>query len=252
MTDSISKALMLDKFPLNGKAVVIVQHHEGSAFLHSLLSQCAKQGRKICLVSFNQCLAYYHSVGSRLGWNLKATHNKHELMFFGGMEALKEVVKHKDPGCTFGFVQQPKSSHPLQKLVGEIENAVTSWDGQQFTIFIDEIDCLLSLGVKLKDVIMFYQHCHSLSRSSSMGSLVVSSGLSADGDVEAKQCAALVSHWSDLKLTEKGLQTGRSKDLSGTLNVRWNIPPFSVQQYQFKRFDRGIKMFAPGTSSAVL
>lgn len=260
MADSVVKALMLDKVPLDGKAILIVQHNYGSPFLHSLLSSSAKQNRKICLVSFNQSVSYYHSVGTRLGWNLKAQQSKQHLTFIGGLQALREVLLTKPPDGPniFDFVLHPTSSvNPLQVLSDQIKSAVSNWTNEPFTIVIDELDALLSLGVTVKDLVAFYQLCHSLIRSpgpSSQGSLVVSLGLAPNlADNEGSKCAALLSHWSDLVLTEKGLQTGSSKDLSGTLSIRWNVPPFSPEQvYQFKSFERGIRLFAPGTCSAVL
>jgi hypothetical protein len=67
-------------------------------------------------------------------------------------------------------------------------------------------------------------------------------------DKEVIQCSQLLAHWCDLVITEKGLQTGKSKDLTGSLTVNWNIHPFTEQHFHFKCYDRGIKMFAPGTA----
>lgn len=255
MSDSVSNALMLDKIPLDGKAFLIIQKNHCSSFIHSLLCHSARQSRKLCLVSFNQTLTYYHNVGTRLGWNLKALQNKDQFAFVGGVNALvKGNSNQQEQSNLFKFLFETNSS-PLQTLREEVQNIITKWAGSgPFTLVIDDLESLINLGVEIKDIVSFYQFCQSLIHSSSggIGSLIVSIGLSTQADVEIKHLSSLLSHWSDLVLTERGLQTGRSKDLSGTLHVHWNIPPFTDQHYQFKCFDRGIKMFAPGTCSAVL
>jgi len=267
MADQLSKALMLDKIPLSGKAVVVVQHNDNdsSPFLHALLAYNAKQNRRLCIVSLNHTANYFHSVGSRLGWNLQAQKSNGNLIFISELDTLKASLQGQSEKFAFMFNM---STSPLENLLSEIEKSISScWSSQQlpFTLVIDEMDCLLSTGVPLRDVMAFYQRCHSLtvvqSSESSVrgeGALIVSLGCRIAADVEATQLANLLSHWSDLVLTEKGLETGRSKDLSGSLSVHWNIstptdvegPP--TQHYQFKCFDRGIRCFAPGTSAAVL
>ena len=266
MADQVSKALMLDKIPLSGKAVVVVQHNDNdsSPLFHALLAYNAKQSRRLGIVSLNHTPNYFHSVGSRLGWNLQTQKSNGNLVFISELDTLKASLKGQSD--KFAFMFHPSAS-PLENLFSEIEKTISSWSSQQlpFTLVIDELDCLLSTGVQLCDVVAFYQRCHSLTVQQSSnfngrgeGALIVSLGCRIAADVEATQLANLLSHWSDLVLTEKGLETGRSKDLSGSLSVHWNIstptdvegPP--TQHYQFKCFDRGIRLFAPGTSAAVL
>ncbi len=237
---------MLDKIPIDGKTVLIVQHNYGSPFLHSLLTQCARQGRKICLVSFNQSVGYYHNIGTRLGCNLNNLISKNQAVFVGGLQALKDSFRLQNSSNTFDFVFN-NSTSSLQALFTAIEGATSSWDNQPYSLVIDELDCLINLGIHLTDIVQFFQHCHTLVQKGSKGSLVVSIGVTPT-DREITQFSSLLSHWSELVLTEKGLQTGKSKDLSGILTVNWNIPPFTEQHFHFKCFDRGIRMFAPGTA----
>ena len=247
MADPVAKALMLDKVQIDGKVVLIVQKiNDGSPFLHSLLAHCARQGRKICLVSVSQSVGLYQSVGTRLGWNLSNLLSKNQAVFIGGLHSLKDSFKLQKSTDPFDFVFNPCISH-LQALFSAIEAATSNWVDQPFSIFIDELDCLTNLGVQLNDVVNFFQQCHSLIQKNSKGSLIVSVGVTQN-DKEITQYSSLLSHWSDLVLTEKGLQTGKSKDLSGILTVNWNIPPCTEQQFHFKCFDRGIRMFAPGTA----
>ena len=259
MADQVSKALMLDKIKLSGKSVLVVQHndYDSSHFLHALLANNAKQGRKQCIVSLNHTANYYHSVGSRLGWNLQAQRSSGNLVFLSELDTYKATLKGQSD--KFAFMFHPITS-PLENLLNELKKSISSWSCQQlpFTLVIDQMECLLSSGLQLHDVMAFYQRCHSLATEDGIGALIVSLGCRIAADVEASQLTNLLSHWSDLVLTEKGLETGRSKDLSGSLSVQWNIstpedlegPP--TQHYQFKCYDRGIRLFAPGTCAAVL
>lgn len=246
MADTVMKALMLDKIQIDGKSVLIVQHSDGSPFVHSLLTHSARQGRRICLVSFSQSIGYYHNVGTRLGWNLNNLLSKNQAVFIGGLHTLKNSFQSQCPSNPFNFLFNPASC-PLQALFLAIESVILGWIEQPFSVVIDELDCLLNLGIEPKEVIKFFQQCHSLIQTYSNGSLVVSIGVTPL-DKEITQCSMLLSHWSDLILTERGLQTGKSRDLTGTLTVKWNVSPFSEQHFHFKCFDRGVKMFAPGTA----
>lgn len=247
MADTVVKALMLDKIKIDGKTVLIVQHNYGSPFLHSILTHSARQGRKICLVSFNQSADYYHSVGSRLGWNLNNLSSKNQAIFIGGLLSLRDTMKKKDSANPFNFVFE-QSTSPLDGLLSTIKDVLVSWTGQPFSLVFDELDSLINLGISPKDVVNFFQSCHSLiPKNNSAGSFVVSIGVTAT-DTEMIRFSSLLSHWSDLVLTEKGLQTGRSKDLTGILSVNWNISPSSEEHFHFKCFDRGIRLFAPGTA----
>lgn len=246
MADTVIKALMLDKIQMDGKSLIIVQHNDGSPFLHSLLTQSARQGRKICLVSFNHSVGYYHNVGTRLGWNLNNLLSKNQAVFIGGLQTLKDSSRLQNCSNPFDFLFNP-STCPIQTLLLSIQEVVSNWVEQPFSLVIDELDCLLSLGVEPKHLVKFFQHCHSLVQTNSKGSLIISMGVTPS-DKEVIQCSQLLAHWCDLVITEKGLQTGKSKDLTGSLTVNWNIHPFTEQHFHFKCYDRGIKMFAPGTA----
>lgn len=247
MADSVTKALMLDKIPIDGKSVLLVQYNDGSPFLHHLLCHNARLSRKMCLISFKQNVGYYHSVGSRLGWNLNNQLSKGQFSFLGGLQTLSDAFDTTDTNNPFRFVFQ-HCSPLLSNLISAVQTALSGWKDEAFTLVIDDVDCLFNMGIPFKDVVMFYQHCHSIVHSSgSKGSLVVSVSLSPS-DIELVRFSSLLSHWSDLVLTEKGLQTGVSKELGGSLAIHWNVTPFTQQVYHFKCFDRGIKMFAPGTA----
>jgi len=60
----------------------------------------------------------------------------------------------------------------------------------------------------------------------------------------------LVSRLSSLHLGVSGLETGLSKDVSGVLEI--STLDSDTKTLQFKLLDKDVRIFAPGTSSAVL
>lgn len=246
MVDNVTKALMLDKYSIDGKTILLLQQDDSSPFLHSLLAQSAKMRRKILLVSFSQVLGYYHSIGTRLGWNSNMLLSSGQLQFIGGLQAVKDAFTNPESSNPFSFLNK-SHSFSLSDLLLKVESILTSWHEEEFTFVLDELHYLCSIGVEMHDVGRFYQACHSLVQACPKGALIVSTGVFSQ-ESEETQCSKLFAHWSDLVLTDKGLKTGRSKDVSGILAVNWKIPPFSEQLYHYKCFDRGIRMFAPGTA----
>jgi len=250
MSDGVAKAFMLDKIPIDGKSILIAQEESSSTFFHSFLAQSAKSGRNICLVSFNQNQSYYHNIGSRLGWNSKTLQSKNQFTFIGGLPLFP--LKSNSDTSAFDFLCD-STEFPVKSLILMIKDVIVKWGHSPITLFIDELNSLLNLGVPLKDAVTFYQFCRAMVDATDNAniSLIVSSGNTLN-DLEGRQCTSLFSHQSHLVLTEKGLQTGLSKDLSGTVTMDWKIAPYHHQQYQYKSFERGIRIFAPGTCTAVL
>lgn len=246
MVDNVTKALMLDKYCVDGKSILLLQQDDASPFLHSLLALSAKSKRKVLLVSFGQVLGYYHSIGTRLGWNPNASISSCSLQFIGGLQVVKDAFLDPEGLNIFSFIHG-NNHFCLSSLLSEIESTITKWHNEQFTVVLDELHHLCSIGIETKDIVKFFQSCHSLVQACLGGAFIVTTGVFCENSDETK-CSKLFAHWSDLVLTEKGLKTGRSKDISGILAVNWNIPPFSEQLYHYKCFDRGIRMFAPGTA----
>lgn len=250
MADGVTKAFMLDKIPVDGKSIFILQEESSSPFFHTFLSQNAKLGRNICLVSFNQNQSYYHNIGTRLGWNSKTLQSKNQFAFIGGLPLFPFNSESDKSAFDFLF---DDTEFPLKTLALIIKDTIEKWSPSPVTLFVDELNSLLNLGVSMKHVVAFYQFCRAMVGITDTAniSLIVSSGSSVN-DLEAMQSASLFSLQSHLVLTEKGLQTGLSKDLSGTVTMDWKIAPYHHQQYQYKSFERGIRIFAPGTCTAVL
>ena len=182
--------------------------------------------------------------------NSKLLHDKNQFTFIGGLPQFQ--FNPESDENAFDFLYKDLV-FPLQTLALIIKDTIELWGPSPITLFIDELNSLFNLGVPMTDVVKFYQFCRAMVNTTNTSnlSLIVSSGNTVN-DSEALQCTSFLSHQSHLVLTEKGLQTGLSKDLSGSVTMDWKIAPYHHQQFQYKSFERGIRIFAPGTCTAVL
>ena len=246
MADEVSRALMLDKLLLDGKSVLIAQYTDTSPFIHTFLAHSAKNGRKICLLTFNLTATHYHNIGTRLGWNSQLLQNKEQFRVIEGLLGISQELNSASDGNLFDFILNEKQ-YPLLNLFHRVEKILTGWPDSPVTLIIDRLDCLLSLGISTKDILQFYQQCHNLVKgtSSMHGAFVTSIELASDDKVLV-HCTNLLSHWCDLVLTVKGLETGVSKDLTGSVSIQWAGNQQLKAYFHFKCFDRGVRMFSPG------
>ena len=236
---------MLDQIPISGKCVTILENCDVSPFVHTFLAHSAKQGRKICLVSFNQSKTYYHNVGARLGWNPQQAELKNNYMIVDALSCFKSAVQNQGESNSFSFLVN--NEHPLQSLSASIGNVLTDWSDSTVTLILDRLDCLFSLGLSMQEAASFYSFCRSFVGPST--ALITSTAVNPE-DTQIRQYCNLLSHSSDLVLTVRGLQTGLSKDLTGSVTVSWSTE--LTRNLHFKCFDRGVRIFAPGTCTAVL
>ena len=225
MADEVLRVLTTNQFSLNGKSVLITQYTDLSPFSHTFLAQGAKEGKKILLISFCQPSTVYHNIGSRLGWNSQLLQSRDRFLFMDGLAILQ-----KDP--TLGALAQ------------NVEEILSMWSEAPVMLLVDRLDCLFLLGATSAQVFGFFKHCRDLIKGKS--TLVTSLELAAH-DQQLSNCATLLSHWSDLVMVVKGLETGVSKDLTGRVTIHWSHShTINLQHFHFKSFDRGVRMFAPG------
>jgi hypothetical protein len=72
-------------------------------------------------------------------------------------------------------------------------------------------------------------------------------------DEQADQLSAFLAHCAHLNIVVRPLSTGRSINVTGNLNFMWtsNLSQ-EKNQYQFRVEEKDVKVFAAGTSTAVL
>eukprot|EP00088_Acartia_fossae_P019373 TRINITY_DN21306_c0_g1_i1.p1 TRINITY_DN21306_c0_g1~~TRINITY_DN21306_c0_g1_i1.p1 ORF type:complete len:238 (-),score=22.97 TRINITY_DN21306_c0_g1_i1:200-913(-) len=206
--------------------------------LHHFIGQGIKNDKKVVVMGFENSFGHYHSVASKLGLNLiKAKESGSFQYIDGAAKILNSVLELSN-------TLRPSSG--LEELYNEIISVLTS---PGTLLIIDNISILQCLGFSHRDINMFVQKLRNHTKS--LEGLFV---CCASSDAFSTEHANYLSRISDLGLSVDDLSTGKSRDVSGhlTVNQRKEDGSQNVTGYHFRIEDRSVKIFPPGTSSAVL
>ena len=180
-------------------------------------------------MGLEQSFGHYHGVAMKMGTNLVKLRQSGRVVFYEGLKELPELL----------------SSEPDEvSLVKTLYEKITCLVVEDTLVVVDQIFILSCLGLSQRSL---YLLCHHL----------VAANLKLERTQtvlrlypDCEQLASLVRRLADLTMSVSGLQTGVSKDVSGLLSLHTRAG--TSQTLQFKITDKDVKMFAPGTSSAVL
>lgn len=241
-----------------------------TGFLSSLL---AGGRRRVLFVSLHHTFGHYSSIAARAGTNLLAHYKTGHIKVIEGQrlltEAAAKVLEGQDVSkhpFSFVFNYGEKS---LKNLYLLIKFSVNEWRQSKtpFTIIIDNLSNLLSLGLLPTEIISFIHYCHSLlsplnesvprnPKPDLLGSLIVST-VDDPLDEEAKRLSSFLGHDFDVTLSVTPLSTGRSPEVDGVLNI-FNWPqkkrtePPVRKTLHFKVQEKDVQLFAPGMAASVL
>jgi len=196
--------------------------------LHHFISRSLKSGQKVVIVGLEHSFGHYHSIGIKLGYNLLKLRESGQVLFYEGLKKILDM-------------SLADSSMSCAGLYQEISSLVSD----NTLLVIDQVSILTSLGMTIPSVLTF---CHYLVTSMPTCQLVIR--LNQKGKL-----LRLVQRLAGLNLTVAGLQTGQSRDVSGVLTVQSkgaDVEDWDKRTFQFRLEDKNVKIFAPGTSSAVL
>eukprot|EP00090_Calanus_glacialis_P015899 TRINITY_DN25013_c0_g1_i1.p1 TRINITY_DN25013_c0_g1~~TRINITY_DN25013_c0_g1_i1.p1 ORF type:complete len:244 (-),score=84.27 TRINITY_DN25013_c0_g1_i1:67-798(-) len=212
--------------------------------LHHFISRWLKNGHKVVIVGLEHSFGHYHSVGIKLGYNLLKLREKGQVVFY---EGLKKILDSSlADSSTFQVDDTGLSS--LKPLYLEISSLITD----NTLVILDQVSILTCLGFTTPSI---YAFCHYLmSMMASMDTCQLVMRLDQAGG-RSVQLVRLLQQLSRLNLTVAGLQTGQSRDVSGVLTMQdrgAEGQKGGQRTFQFRVEDKNVKIFAPGTSSAVL
>lgn len=263
-----------------GEFIVIQDRKADASFLvHHFLSFYLRAGCKVCFLGLVQSFSHYNAVSQRLGVSLAQAKDKGQLVFLEGLKdclglLLPDGQKTGNPALSFlgsqgtdlrglfDFVLH--SLRPADGAVGENVEAGSGASSAPPVLIVDDLSVLLSLGVKVGDVLDFAHYCKASICHEMKGCSVMlirceeEEGLEED-EGEEEGCEMLrrgLLHQSSLAMQVHGLPTGYCRDIHGQVEIWWRGE--SQQMYsqrklfQFKVQDKGASFFARGTSSAVL
>jgi len=222
--------------------------------IHHFISQKLKRKNKVLLVGLDQSLGHYHAVATKLGHNLIKLQDQKEFIFYEGLKTLLETSLGK---CTaFDFINEDFTMDSLKPFYQHIKNIFLQMMGdgtRGCCIVIDNLTVLLSLGASVESLEYLVSQFLRLVKGS--GGSVVLKLDNWEGDSDSARLANLIHRLSAVNVSVKGLKTGQSRDVSGCLRIevlQMDRGDFCTRDYQFWVEDRNVKVFAPGTSAAVL
>ena len=166
----------------------------------------------------------------KLGNNLLKLRQSGQVVFFEGLKIVAELLE----------------SHPSEdSLVKNLYEKLSGLVDEDSLVVVDQLFMLTCLGLSDRSVYLF---CHYL--VSEVLALERSQLVLRLYQPDCDQLVGLVRRLAELQLSVSGLETGLSRDVSGVLAL--HTRPGLAQTLHFKVTDKDVKMFAPGTSSAVL
>lgn len=244
MSSDIITLLQLDR-TLPSRVIVVKEINRcDSSFITScVLNHCIKNKTGLLVLSTHNSLQHYQNVGLRMNYNLQ---------------------KYVDTGFVdfynFGehCVNKLLSDNNLPELFTEVEQKIISMQQRHGTVgvIVDGLTHLFDLNYSLREVNTF---CKELIEcvTSFNNSFVICHCNEANTDDVTSVSTNLLCHKAHSVLEIENLTSGLSADVSGHLTINYTSLKFDTEhlyamdskpsRYLFKLFDRGVKLFAPGT-----
>ena len=151
-------------------------------------------------------------------------------------------------------ILNPDSNAVLQSLYKIIRKSIQrlSETTKSVCLVLGNLSDFLTIGMSVASLVTFVTYLRGLMKEFSGLSLVISTH-TCDNDDDRDVLRAALSHVADVTLSVQGLQTGLSKDVTGTLEVfTRNSAPHHCSSapklFHYCLKDRIVKVFAPGLS----
>ena len=181
-------------------------------------------------MGLEQSFGHYHGVSMKMGTNLLKLRQSGQVVFYEGLKELTELMR---------------SDTEELSLVQTLYQKICCLVREDTLLVVDQVLMLSCLGLSDRSVYLLCHHLVSASLQLERTQTVLRLY-----QPDCEQLVSLVRRLGDLAMSVSGLQTGVSKEVSGLLSLQTRTG--LSQTLQFKITDKDVKMFAPGTSSAVL
>ncbi|KAJ2946039.1 hypothetical protein O0L34_g4958 [Tuta absoluta] len=245
MSADIIVNLQLDK-ELPSSRVIAAKEFNGcdSSFIVScVLGHCIKNKKAVIVVSMHNFLSHYQNAGLKMNYNLQKQMENGLIDFYNyGQEKLNNLMCNE---ITTVDTLLNNLEEKLNEMKKKYENV---------NIIFDGLSHLFDLQFSLKEVNMFCKKVIENVQNQN-GSFVLFH-LNVEDDV-THAMASLLSHMAYTVVDVESLASGWSTDVSGHLTITHPGQKFTDEhmfnmelkpsKYLFKLFDRGVRLFAPGT-----
>lgn len=244
MSSDIVTLLQLGK-ALSSRVVVVKEINRcDSSFITScVLNFCIKNKAAVIIVSTHNSLQHYQNVGLKMNYNLQRYVDTGLVDYFNmGEYCINSLL----------------SENNLPQLFPKLKEKVLSMRQKHdvVNVILDGISHLFDLNYSLKEVNMLCKELIPFVTSYNNSFILCHCNEAIEDDVSCVM-ANLLSHKAHTVLEVENLPSGWSTDVSGHLTIKYPglkydnehlyIMDSKPSRYLFKLFDRGVKLFAPGT-----
>ncbi|XP_019849561.1 PREDICTED: elongator complex protein 6-like [Amphimedon queenslandica] len=254
-----------DKDDFLGQFILISDDQSPSDyFLHYFISQSIKDDYTVCLVSVNQSFDHYAAVASKFSVNLRASCSCFKFVKISSYSTDTDVATQAKQTEVSGPLDSTDTMTDQSSFCCYVERSVqelyelikklitTSSAGKPSCLIIDDISVLLSIGISIKDLLIFVKYLINLLQTKALSSLILRTHHDDDvEDEEERLLLTYLTHQSHLHLHTNGLKTGYSRDVHGEVTVE-RRRPFLIQPQthtmQYRNLDRSINIFSKGLS----
>lgn len=224
--------------------IVLVKENElaDSNFVltHLMKQILANSCNKLCLVTLNNTLKHYVTVGKRLGYDLQKKIDQKQVRL---VEPIKSIAE--DLGTNYMRFINSNRENITKYFLKNIDNELSILEdeddkNQNLYLIIDDLSYLLDMNVSMDFILSFTNGCLNIEKCTSIINCHIANKFDEILSNSLEYVADVVVEVSQLK-------TGRSVDVTGVFTVRRNNDEHNEGNvYHYKTYDRGIKTFKPG------
>lgn len=247
MSSDIISCLQLDKAITTNRVIVAKEiNGSDSSFITScILGHCIKNKQAVLLITTHNSLLHYQNVGLKMNYNLEKYIDSGLIQIFKLDEVLVNLLLANETDSLQNIFSNLNESMNLTKPNNDVVN-----------IIFDGVSHLFDMQYSLKDVNKFCNSIIKLGRCNPNSFVLFHCNLATEDDV-THVLTNLLCHAAHTILEVGNLSSGFSADVSGHLTIKHPGQKLSLDQmysmdtkpsrFLFKLFDRGVKLFAPGT-----
>lgn len=220
------------------KTITVIENHLADAnfiITHLLKQILTESENRVCFVIWHNTVGHYQNVLKRLGVDLLKKVDDGDVVILQGLNKLLEQILSDE--CAIAFQEE--------ELFEEIRVSVSNLtkDNHNVYLVVDDFSHLFDIGLNLEQVLKFVNRCTNLTNNK-LVSVVLGSHVSDNSDGIIVNS---LKYTSDVSVVVSTLKTGRSRDVTGVIDVIRNRID-KVDTYHFQATEKEIKTFCPGQS----
>lgn len=222
------------------KTITVIEHELADAnfIITHLLKQFLSESKKVCFVIWHNSLGHYQNVMKRLGVDLLKKLEDGEVVVVQGLKRLlDEIVNDGDVAALRETIAEVFFEEVKKSVGGFVKN------NENVYLIVDDYSHLFDLGVGLREVLGFVNKCVNLGNDERV-CVVLGTHVSDKSD---KIVANSLTYASDVTIVVSTLKTGRSRDVTGVIDVVRNRVD-RVDTFHYQATEKEIRSFCPGQS----